>query len=253
MYCTTASLLPCSDFLALKFCCTSCNDNRGIWLGLIQYKCQIMVIETCCHSSTNWLSFVWFVFTKSKSYFCPTVQRKIYHQPTHIAQSEEPWCRLHDAATLASTLRSVTHCESQVTKPKSQILTLGNKYSSLSVTAAFSLNISPWETAWTFSSSLCMTITMTPSRRSTRCHTRRKQCLSTKGRQVRCWPNNEMSICFFYVGLVCFVSQVQFHWDLFFIFLTWIYREQKDVQEKAQEEDIQVWVDPQRNSIHSIK
>lgn len=216
---TSASLLPCPDFLAFKFCCTPCNDNRGIWLGLIQYKCQIMVTETCCHSSTNWLSFEWFVFTKSKSYFCPTVQRKTYNQPTHLAQSEEPWCRLHDAATLASTLRSVTHCKSQVTKPKSQILTLGNKYFSPSATAAFSLNISPWETAWTFSSSLCMTITMTPSRRSTRCHTRRKRCLSTKGRQVRCWPNNEMSIWFFFLCWFvwfCFLSPISLGLILYF-------------------------------------
>lgn len=36
-------------------------------------------------------------------------------------------------------------------------------------------------------------------------------------------------------------------------FLTWISRQQKDLLEKEQEENIRVWVDPQRNSIHSIK
>ncbi|XP_026224413.1 protein C1orf194 homolog [Anabas testudineus] len=41
-------------------------------------------------------------------------QRKTYNKPTHIAQMEEPWSRLHDAATLASTRRSVMHYENQV-------------------------------------------------------------------------------------------------------------------------------------------
>lgn len=66
------------------------------------------------------------LFAKSKSFFpsfCSTVQKKKYNQPTHIAQNEEPWCRLHDAATVASTRRSATHYESQVKKPKSHILT----------------------------------------------------------------------------------------------------------------------------------
>ncbi|KAK2851333.1 hypothetical protein Q5P01_007609 [Channa striata] len=41
-------------------------------------------------------------------------QRKTYDKPTHITQMEEPWSRLHDAATLASTRRSVMHSEHQV-------------------------------------------------------------------------------------------------------------------------------------------
>ncbi|XP_026189200.1 cilia- and flagella-associated protein 276 [Mastacembelus armatus] len=40
-------------------------------------------------------------------------QRKPYDKPTHMAQMEEPWSRLHDAATLASTRRSVMHNEHQ--------------------------------------------------------------------------------------------------------------------------------------------
>ncbi|XP_040009906.1 protein C1orf194 homolog [Xiphias gladius] len=40
-------------------------------------------------------------------------QRKTHDKPTHIAQTEEPWSRLHDTATLASTRRSVMHCERQ--------------------------------------------------------------------------------------------------------------------------------------------
>ncbi|XP_042347153.1 protein C1orf194 homolog [Plectropomus leopardus] len=40
-------------------------------------------------------------------------QRKTYDKPTHLAQTEEPWSRLHDAATLASSRRSVTHYERQ--------------------------------------------------------------------------------------------------------------------------------------------
>lgn len=45
----------------------------------------------------------------------PIVQRKTYDKPTHIAQTEEPWSRLHDTATLASSRRSVLHYERQVT------------------------------------------------------------------------------------------------------------------------------------------
>ncbi|XP_053174210.1 cilia- and flagella-associated protein 276 [Scomber japonicus] len=41
-------------------------------------------------------------------------QRKTYEKPTHIAQTEEPWSRLHDAATMASSRRSVMHSEHQV-------------------------------------------------------------------------------------------------------------------------------------------
>ncbi|XP_023283466.1 uncharacterized protein C1orf194 homolog [Seriola lalandi dorsalis] len=40
-------------------------------------------------------------------------QRKTYNKPTHIAQTEEPWSHLHDAATLASIRRSVMHYEHQ--------------------------------------------------------------------------------------------------------------------------------------------
>ncbi|XP_018521486.1 cilia- and flagella-associated protein 276 [Lates calcarifer] len=40
-------------------------------------------------------------------------QRKTYNKPTHIAQTEEPWSRLHDKATFASTQRSVTPYEVQ--------------------------------------------------------------------------------------------------------------------------------------------
>lgn len=43
-----------------------------------------------------------------------TEQRKTYEKPTHIAQTEEPWSRLHDAATMASSRRSVMHSEHQV-------------------------------------------------------------------------------------------------------------------------------------------
>ncbi|KAK2897705.1 cilia- and flagella-associated protein 276 [Channa argus] len=42
-------------------------------------------------------------------------QRRTYNKPTHIAQMEEPWSRLHDNATVASTRRSVMHCEHEVT------------------------------------------------------------------------------------------------------------------------------------------
>ncbi|XP_044068265.1 protein C1orf194 homolog isoform X2 [Siniperca chuatsi] len=40
-------------------------------------------------------------------------QRKTCDKPTHIAQTEQPWSRLHDTATLASTRRSVMHYERQ--------------------------------------------------------------------------------------------------------------------------------------------
>ncbi|XP_063321100.1 cilia- and flagella-associated protein 276 [Pelmatolapia mariae] len=37
-------------------------------------------------------------------------QKKTYNKPTHIAQTEEPWSRLHDTATVASTQRSILNC-----------------------------------------------------------------------------------------------------------------------------------------------
>ncbi|XP_041802620.1 protein C1orf194 homolog [Chelmon rostratus] len=40
-------------------------------------------------------------------------QSKTYDKPTHIAQMEEPWSRLHDSATWASFRRSVMHNEPQ--------------------------------------------------------------------------------------------------------------------------------------------
>ncbi|KAM7404643.1 hypothetical protein PAMP_011973 [Pampus punctatissimus] len=40
-------------------------------------------------------------------------QRKTYDKPTHIAQTEEPWSRLHDAATSASRRRCVMYYEHQ--------------------------------------------------------------------------------------------------------------------------------------------
>ncbi|XP_068454352.1 cilia- and flagella-associated protein 276 [Clinocottus analis] len=43
-------------------------------------------------------------------------QRTTFDKPAHIAQTEEPWSRLHDAATLASTRRSVVHYEPQAPK-----------------------------------------------------------------------------------------------------------------------------------------
>uniref|UniRef100_A0A8C2Z8M3 Uncharacterized protein n=1 Tax=Cyclopterus lumpus TaxID=8103 RepID=A0A8C2Z8M3_CYCLU len=39
-----------------------------------------------------------------------------YDKPAHIAQTEEPWCRLHDTATLASSRRSSVHYEHQAPK-----------------------------------------------------------------------------------------------------------------------------------------
>uniref|UniRef100_A0A672JE02 Uncharacterized protein n=1 Tax=Salarias fasciatus TaxID=181472 RepID=A0A672JE02_SALFA len=41
-------------------------------------------------------------------------QRKPFDKPTHLAQMEEPWSRLHDAATLSSSQRSVASDEQQV-------------------------------------------------------------------------------------------------------------------------------------------
>ncbi|XP_040913571.1 protein C1orf194 homolog [Toxotes jaculatrix] len=43
-------------------------------------------------------------------------QRTTYDKPTHIAQTEEPWSRLHDTGTLATTRRSVLHYEHQAPK-----------------------------------------------------------------------------------------------------------------------------------------
>ncbi|XP_047426886.1 protein CFAP276 [Mugil cephalus] len=40
-------------------------------------------------------------------------QRKTFDKPTHIAQTEEPWRRLYDTATVASTRQSVQHREDQ--------------------------------------------------------------------------------------------------------------------------------------------
>uniref|UniRef100_A0A665U150 Uncharacterized protein n=1 Tax=Echeneis naucrates TaxID=173247 RepID=A0A665U150_ECHNA len=40
-------------------------------------------------------------------------QSKKYNKPTHIAQKEEPWSRLHVTATVASTCRSIMYNENQ--------------------------------------------------------------------------------------------------------------------------------------------
>ncbi|CAI5647381.1 unnamed protein product [Oreochromis niloticus] len=37
-------------------------------------------------------------------------QKKTYNKPTHIAQTEEPWSRLHNTATVASTQQSILNC-----------------------------------------------------------------------------------------------------------------------------------------------
>uniref|UniRef100_A0A3Q4H2I9 Uncharacterized protein n=1 Tax=Neolamprologus brichardi TaxID=32507 RepID=A0A3Q4H2I9_NEOBR len=40
------------------------------------------------------------------------LQKKTYNKPTHIAQTEEPWSRLHDTATVSSTQRSILNYDS---------------------------------------------------------------------------------------------------------------------------------------------
>ncbi|XP_056129737.1 cilia- and flagella-associated protein 276 isoform X2 [Lampris incognitus] len=40
-------------------------------------------------------------------------QRGRFDIPTHLAQNEEPWSRLHDAATLTSARRNVLHYDQQ--------------------------------------------------------------------------------------------------------------------------------------------
>ncbi|KAM9342516.1 cilia- and flagella-associated protein 276 [Pholidichthys leucotaenia] len=40
-------------------------------------------------------------------------QRRTFNKPTHNTQPEEPWSRLYNTATVASTRRSVTHFEHQ--------------------------------------------------------------------------------------------------------------------------------------------
>ncbi|XP_046896231.1 protein C1orf194 homolog isoform X5 [Hypomesus transpacificus] len=36
-----------------------------------------------------------------------------FDKPTHLAQNDQPWCRLNDTSTLASTRRSVMHYNKQ--------------------------------------------------------------------------------------------------------------------------------------------
>ncbi|KAM8863794.1 cilia- and flagella-associated protein 276 [Spinachia spinachia] len=43
-------------------------------------------------------------------------QRTTFNKPTHIAQTEEPWSRLSDAATAASSRRSAVHDKHQAPK-----------------------------------------------------------------------------------------------------------------------------------------
>ncbi|KAK5863490.1 hypothetical protein PBY51_000518 [Eleginops maclovinus] len=43
-------------------------------------------------------------------------QRKAYDRPTHIAQTEQPWSRLHDTATFASSRQSIMHYEHKAPK-----------------------------------------------------------------------------------------------------------------------------------------
>ncbi|XP_031701424.1 cilia- and flagella-associated protein 276 [Anarrhichthys ocellatus] len=42
-----------------------------------------------------------------------TQRRTTFSKPTHIAQTEEPWSRLHETATLSSSRRSVVNYEPQ--------------------------------------------------------------------------------------------------------------------------------------------
>lgn len=126
---------------------------------------------------------------------------------------------------------------------------IGSKHFSPSATPPFSIHTSRWETAWTFSSSLCTTITRTPSRQSTRWHTRRKQCLSNKGSK---WNFARTMKCHFFECWFVLFPKFNFSGTVLCI-AVWISRQPKDVLEKEQEENIRVWVDPQRNSIHSIK
>lgn len=48
-----------------------------------------------------------------------SVQTKPFDKPTHLAQMEEPWRRLHYAATLSSSRRSATPDEQQVSRKSS--------------------------------------------------------------------------------------------------------------------------------------
>ncbi|XP_071776033.2 protein CFAP276 [Centroberyx gerrardi] len=58
-----------------------------------------------------------FPFPKLENYYSFTgfkqQQKEPYDNPTHIAQTEEPWSRLHDTATMSSTRRSVMHYDQE--------------------------------------------------------------------------------------------------------------------------------------------
>ncbi|XP_037335039.2 cilia- and flagella-associated protein 276 isoform X2 [Pungitius pungitius] len=45
-------------------------------------------------------------------------QKTTFNKPTHIAQTEEPWSRLSEAATVASSRRSVVHDKHQAPKDR---------------------------------------------------------------------------------------------------------------------------------------
>lgn len=63
----------------------------------------VYVAPSNCRSYFFFLEIMYFI-----------MQGKICGKPTHIAQTEEPWSRLHDTTTLASTRRSVMHYKHQV-------------------------------------------------------------------------------------------------------------------------------------------
>lgn len=148
------------------------------------------------------------LFAKSKSFFSffllhcaeKKVQSAHPHCPKWGTLVSPPWCSHCGQHPAECNPLRVSGEKTQ--KPH---FDLQRKYFSPPATTPFSFHISPWETASTFSSSLCITITRTPSKPSTRWHTRRKRCLTNKGRQVGCCTNDEMSFCML-VGFFCFLN-----------------------------------------------
>ncbi|XP_044068263.1 protein C1orf194 homolog isoform X1 [Siniperca chuatsi] len=146
-------------------------------------------------------------------------QRKTCDKPTHIAQTEQPWSRLHDTATLASTRRSVMHYERQVT-----IMILTFIYDTREIFQG-------------------------------------KRTLSTLNAPLFSQPQAPNDSLDFQLK-----SVYDHHKDFFWRKNQILYQKEtvsedqrkqetlkQDMQEKEQEKNIRVWVDPQRCSIYSIK
>lgn len=171
-------------------------------------------------------------------FFFSDAQRTTYDTTTHVAQTEEPWCRLHDADTLASSQRNSVHQEHRVTSRRmNDCLPLFEKnMSRQGIWMHHSrLILRLPRIASTSNSSLCTITTMTPSAPRTRYSTRRRLSLRSSGR----------------CNLTVLAVAVQEPQSTVSIYRKYEQLKQ-DMLEKDKEKDGVVWVDPERRTFKAF-